>query len=178
MAKGSIGRAGVLVALLGLVLTTTTTTTTTARGQTVSWTNVAGGLFSTPGNWSAGGSPDVAAESALFDLNSTYTVTFTGPVTNGAATVNNGGGHFSNSGSLEIGDSPSGNGTLVVPGAGSRVIAGLLNIADQGTALASISAGGNITTTSTMNIGTFAGSEGVDDAERPAEHWQLRQRDR
>jgi T5SS/PEP-CTERM-associated repeat protein len=55
----------------------------TARAADSVWTNLAGGLFATPGNWSAGvpGAPD----KATFNSNATYTVTWGAPATNNAA---------------------------------------------------------------------------------------------
>src|SRR4051794_34851493 len=49
----------------------------------VSWSNTAGGVFSTGGNWTGGVAPTVA-QSALFAIANTYPVTFTtSPTTSG-----------------------------------------------------------------------------------------------
>src|SRR3954470_4148062 len=45
-----------------------------ADATTINWTNSAGGNYSTPGNWSAGG-PPTATDTAVFTAAGTYNVT-------------------------------------------------------------------------------------------------------
>ncbi|CAN5529920.1 hypothetical protein BH11PLA2_BH11PLA2_50330 [soil metagenome] len=54
--------------------------------QTYSWTNAAGGNFSTAGNWSPAGPPG-AGQDALFNNVASYSVNFTGTVTNNSFNV-------------------------------------------------------------------------------------------
>jgi T5SS/PEP-CTERM-associated repeat protein len=60
-----------------------------ARAATDNWNILTNGLFNTPGNWTPGGPPG-AADVAQFNVNSTYTVTFTTNVTNSIFEVDNG----------------------------------------------------------------------------------------
>src|SRR5438874_1972864 len=50
-----------------------------AQAQTLTWNNAAGGSFHTASNWTPAGPPG-AANTANFNLNNTYTVSFTSGV--------------------------------------------------------------------------------------------------
>lgn len=46
-----------------------------ALGQSINWTNPAGGLWNVPGNWSGANVPSSITESAVFNLGASYTAT-------------------------------------------------------------------------------------------------------
>jgi len=52
-----------------------------ALGQSINWTNPAGGLWNVPGNWSGGNVPSSITESAVFNLGASYTATLNITVT-------------------------------------------------------------------------------------------------
>lgn len=70
----SIRRAAALTAVAGLAACVST-----ARGTIINWNNAAGGAASTAANWNPAQVP-TAADTLVYNLNSTYTVTFSGGV--------------------------------------------------------------------------------------------------
>ena len=70
----SIRRAAALTAVAGLVACVST-----ARGTIINWNNAAGGAASTAANWNPAQVP-TAADTLVYNLNGTYTVTFSSGV--------------------------------------------------------------------------------------------------
>ena len=64
--------------------------TVPATASDSNWTNTGGGVFNVGANWSAG--VPLAADDATFNLNNTYTVTFSNSPTNTRLFVQNGAG--------------------------------------------------------------------------------------
>tara|TARA_R110000868_G_scaffold119469_1_gene316650 strand:+ start:380340 stop:383486 length:3147 start_codon:yes stop_codon:yes gene_type:complete len=121
-----------------------------ALGQSINWTNPAGGLWNVPGNWAGGNVPSTITESAIFNLGSAYTATldisiadldsvsmldtmgtlnfnsgtFMGVngsiVNNGAIVINPTNGGFSTTLNMRTSNSISGSGTLTLGGASTR----------------------------------------------------------
>ncbi|MBU4211217.1 MAG: hypothetical protein L6437_05675 [Kiritimatiellae bacterium] len=75
---------------LGLLVVILGTAGLTARAADSTWTNLADGVFTDAGNWSAG--VPGSADKATFDSNATYTVTWDESVTNGNALFSAAGG--------------------------------------------------------------------------------------
>ena len=73
-ANMSIRRAAALTTVAGLAVGVST-----ARGTIINWNNAAGGAASTAANWNPAQAP-TAADTLVYNLNSTYTVTFSGAV--------------------------------------------------------------------------------------------------
>ena len=110
-------RCGAICALVGIVLAWCAP----AGGQTYYWTNPAGGIFGGASNWSPTGPPTPGTE-AVFDLQSSYAVTFVQNRANAQLGVPEGnvsfdlGGYTYNLNSIVVGEGP-------VPYAGARLTA-------------------------------------------------------
>ena len=130
----------------------------------IDWANPSGGDYATAGNWSPNEVPDNAptAETARFDLDATYSVTFAGESTNSATDliVSRGNVAFAPAASATAnaiynlsGQAIVEGGTLFLPTSSTQVgvdvnVAGELMINDAGTLLVSngsVSAGGSLT---------------------------------
>jgi T5SS/PEP-CTERM-associated repeat protein len=83
-----------------------------AWGTGFSWSVAQNGLFNTPANWTPAGPPTTSADTAEFNLNGAYTVTFQTNVTNSLFGVDNGSVTFALSGTTYT-PVASGNGSLI-----------------------------------------------------------------
>lgn len=72
--RGRIRRTAALAAVAGLAVGASS-----ARATIINWNNAAGGAAATAGNWNPAQVP-TAADTLVFNLNNTYTVTFSGAV--------------------------------------------------------------------------------------------------
>jgi uncharacterized protein (AIM24 family) len=123
-----------------------------ASGQSINWTNPAGGLWNVPGNWAGGNVPSTISESAVFNLGASYSAALNisiadidslhmldsmstlnlnsgtsigvngGVVNDGLIVINPTNGGFSTTLNLRTPSSITGSGTLTLNGIGTRSI--------------------------------------------------------